>query len=89
MTSNQESIEDCILQFYKNLYTQNEAHHPHPDVLNFPKFSDEKAGWLVWPFDEAEILRSLRILKGAKLLAQMIFLWLFSKLVGKLLDHIC
>lgn len=68
---------------------QNEAHRPHPDVLNFPKFSDEKAGWLVWPFDEAEILRWLRILKGAKLLAQMIFLWLFSKLVGKLLDHIC
>ena len=53
-SSDQKSIEDCIIQFYKNLFTEHKI-CPRPDVLNFPKISNDKAAWLVRPFDDVEV----------------------------------
>ena len=66
LTSDQKSIEDCIIQFYKNLFTEHRVYRPHPDVLNFPKISDDKASWLVRPFDEAEVFGVVKDFEGDK-----------------------
>ena len=56
LTSDQKSIEVCFIQFYKNLFTEHKVCRPHLDVLNFPKISEDKAGRLVRPFDDVEVL---------------------------------
>ena len=66
LTSNKKSIEDCIIQFYKNLFTEHKIYRPHPDVLNFPKISDDKAGWLVRPFDDVEVFGVVKDFEGDK-----------------------
>ena len=66
LTSNQKSIEDCNIQFYKNLFTKHKLYRPHLDVLNFPKIFDDKAGWLVRPFDEAEVFGVVKDFEGDK-----------------------
>uniref|UniRef100_A0A7N2KVU8 Thioredoxin domain-containing protein n=1 Tax=Quercus lobata TaxID=97700 RepID=A0A7N2KVU8_QUELO len=61
-----EVIEDGILRFYKNLYTEDKTHLPHPDVLNFSKITRDKAGWLEQLFDEGEIFGMLKDFNGDK-----------------------
>ena len=63
LTSDQESIEGCIIQFYKKLFTEHGAICPQPDVLNFPKISTDKA---VRPFDEAEMFEVVKDFEGDK-----------------------
>lgn len=60
LTSNQEVVEDGILRFYKNLYTEDKTHLPHPDVLNFSMITRDKAGWLEQLFDKGEIFGMLK-----------------------------
>ena len=66
MTSDQEVIEEGIVRFYKSLYSKDKHIRPHPDVLNFLKISEDKAGWLERPFEEAEIFGVVMDFDGAK-----------------------
>ena len=54
LTLDQEVIEEGIVWFYKSLYSEDKPHSPHLDVLNFSRISEDKAGWLERPFEEAE-----------------------------------
>ena len=44
LTFDQEVIEEGIVRFYKSLYSEDKHIHPHPDMLNFSKISEDKAG---------------------------------------------
>ena len=66
LTLDQKSIEVCIIRFYKNLFTEHRVYCPHPDVLNFPKISDDKAGRLVRPFDDVEVFGVVKDFEGDK-----------------------
>ena len=55
LTSNQEVIEEGIVRIYKSLYSEDKHICPHPDVLNFSRISEDKAGWLEKPFEAVEI----------------------------------
>ena len=59
LTSDQKSIGVCIIRFYK-------IYRPHPDVLNFPKISDDKASRLVRPFDDVEVFGVVKDFEGDK-----------------------
>ena len=89
LTSDKKSIEDCIIQFYKNLFTEHKVYRPHPVVLNFPEISDDKAGWLVRPFDDVVVFGVVKDFEGDKALGPDGFLMaFFSKLVGMLSNQI-
>lgn len=66
LTSDQKSIGVCIIQFYKNLFTEHKIYRPHPDVLNFPKIFDDKASRLVRPFDDVEVFGLVKDFEGDK-----------------------
>ena len=66
LTLDQKSIKVCIIQFYKNLFTEHKVYRPYPDVLNFPKISDDKAGRLVRPFDDVEVFEVVKDFEGDK-----------------------
>ena len=66
LTLDPKSIEVCIIQFYKNLSTEHKVYHPHLDVLNFPKISDDKVGRLVRPFDDVEVFGVVKDFEGDK-----------------------
>ena len=51
---------------YSNSELINTSLSPHPDVLNFPKISDDKAGWLVRPFDDVEVFGVVKDFEGDK-----------------------
>ena len=61
LTSNQDSIIECITHFYRSLFTRfyrslysdQQVSRSFPDVLEFPRLSREKAVWLERPFEEA------------------------------------
>ena len=65
-SSDQKSIEDCIIQFYKNLFTEHKVYRPCLDVLNFPKISNDKASRLVRPFDDVEVFGIVKDFEGDK-----------------------
>ena len=66
LTLDQKSIKVCIIQFYKNLFTEHKVYRPHLDVLNFPKISDDKAGRLVRPFGDVEVFEVVKDFEGDK-----------------------
>ena len=66
LTSDQEVIEEGIVQFYKSLYLEDKHICPHSDVLNFSKIFEEKANWLERPFKEAEIFGVVMDFDGDK-----------------------
>ena len=66
LTSDQEVIEEGIVWFYKSLYSEDKHIRPHPDVLNFSKISEDKAGWLERPFEEVEIFGVVMDFDGDK-----------------------
>ena len=66
LTSDKKSIEVCIIQFYKNLFTEHKVYRPCLDVLNFPKISNDKASRLVRPFDDVEVFGILKDFEGDK-----------------------
>ena len=54
------------MSLYSNRELINTSLSPHPDVLNFPKISDDKAGWLVRPFDDVEVFGVVKDFEGDK-----------------------
>ena len=66
LTFDQEVIEEGIVRFYKSLYSEDKHIHPHPDMLNFSKISEDKAGQLERPFKEAEIFGVVMDFDGDK-----------------------
>lgn len=51
-TSNQEVINDTIIQFYMNLLTEMTIWWPKLDGLEFPSLDAGEADWLERPFQE-------------------------------------
>ena len=64
LSSNQGIIENCITQFFMNLYSG--VVRPFLDVLEFPMISGENAVWLERPFEETEIYDIIQNFNGDK-----------------------
>ena len=59
-------IADCITQFFKKLYFEEQVDWPFPEVLVFPRISSDNADWLDRPFDEVEIFEVIQNFNGDK-----------------------
>ena len=55
LSFDQVMIENCITQFFMNLYSEQLVIWPFPDVLEFPMISGDNAVWLERPVEEVEI----------------------------------
>ena len=66
MSSNQDRISDHIVQFYMNLYSEQQEQHPFQDVLDFPRISGDNVDWLERPFEESEIFEVIKEFNGDK-----------------------
>ena len=66
LSSDQGMIADCITQFFMKLYSKEQVDQPFPEVLVFPRISDDNAYWLVRPFDEAKIFEVIQNFNGDK-----------------------
>ena len=64
LSSDQGMIENCITQFFMNLYSG--VVRPFPDVLEFPMISGDNAVWLERPFKEVEIYDVIQNFNGDK-----------------------
>lgn len=54
MTTNPAVNSDCILQFYRHLYSEDGFQHPSLDVVEFSRIFEENVEWLERPFEEEE-----------------------------------
>ena len=68
LSSDPEAIAGAISHFYWQLYTENVAHRPLLDDVEFSCFSEEDALWLDRPFDEDEVFGVISDFKGDKAL---------------------
>ena len=66
LSSDQGKIADCITQFFMNLYSEQQVLRPFPEVLVFPRISDDNADWLDRPFEKAEIVDVIQNFNGDK-----------------------
>ena len=66
LSSNQDRISDHIVQFYMNLYSEQQEQHPFQDVLDFPRISGDNVDWLERPFEESEIFEVIKEFNGDK-----------------------
>ena len=66
LSSNQDRISDHIVQFYMNLYSEQQEQHPFQDVLDFPCISGDNVDWLENPFEESEVLEVIKEFNGDK-----------------------
>ena len=56
VTFDQEVINDTIIQYYKNLFTETAYWHPKLECLEFPLLEFAKADWSERPFRVVEVL---------------------------------
>ena len=68
LSSNPEAIAGVISHFYRQLYTENVAHGPLLDDVEFSCISEEDALWLDRPFDEDKVFGVISDFKGDKAL---------------------
>ena len=59
-----EAIASAISHFYRQLYTENVAHRPLLDDVEFSCISEEDTLWLDRPFDEDEVFGVISNFKG-------------------------
>ena len=62
----QGMIENCITQFFINLYSEQQVIRPFLDVLEFPMISGDNAVWLERPFKVVEIYEVIQNFNGDK-----------------------
>jgi hypothetical protein len=67
-TSNQEVINDTIIQYYKNLFSETTPWWPKLDGLEFPLLDLGEAEWLERPFQEEEVYQTLLSMDSGKAL---------------------
>ena len=60
------AIADCISQFYRRLYSEDMAHRPVLDDVDFSSISVEDASWLDRPFEEEEVFGVITDFNGDK-----------------------
>ena len=72
LSSEPENIVKCISRFYRQLYSENVAHRPILDNVEFSRISKEDAIWLERPFDEEEVFGGLIVLMVIRFLGQMV-----------------
>ena len=66
LSSNPATIADCISQFYRRLYSEDMAHKPVLDDVDFSSISVEDASWLDRPFEEEEVFGVITDFHGDK-----------------------
>ena len=66
LSSDPENIVKCISRFYRQLYSENVAHRPVLDNVEFSRISKEDAIWLERPFDEEEVFGGINSFNGDK-----------------------
>ena len=66
LSSNPENRVKCISRFYRQLYSENVAHRPVLDNVEFSRISKEDAIWLERPFDEEEVFGGINSFNGDK-----------------------
>ena len=66
LSSYPEAIAGGISHIYRQLYTENVAHRPLLDDVEFSCISEEDALWLDRPFDENEVFGVISDFKGDK-----------------------
>ena len=64
LSSDLEAIASAISHFYRQLYTENVAHRPLLDDVEFSCISEEDTLWLDRPFDEDEVFGVISNFKG-------------------------
>ena len=64
LSSDPEAIASAISHFYRQLYTENVAHRPLLDDVEFSSISKEDTLWLDRPFDEDEVFGVISNFKG-------------------------
>ena len=81
-------IADYITQFFMNLYSKQQVLRPFPEVLVFPRISDDNADWLDRLFEKAEIFDVIQNFNGDKLPGPDGFLMAFFQLCWSILKLI-
>uniref|UniRef100_A0A2N9EX59 Reverse transcriptase domain-containing protein n=1 Tax=Fagus sylvatica TaxID=28930 RepID=A0A2N9EX59_FAGSY len=66
LSSNLADIKAQIIEFYKNLYSEDVGRRPLLDGLHFSSISSDEAGWLERPFEEEEIFQAVSKINGDK-----------------------
>ena len=66
LSSNQDRISNHIVQFYINLYSEQQEQHPFQDVLDFPRISRDNVDWLERSFEETKIFEVIKEFNGDK-----------------------
>ena len=84
-SSNQGMIENCITQFFMNLYSEQQVIRPFSDVdvLEFQMISRDNAVWLERPFEEAKVFEVIQNFNGDKSPGPAGFPMAFFKLAGR------
>lgn len=62
----EKQIEDHIVNFFQDLYTEPFHYHPYLKGVEFDYISREKVDWPKRPFKEEEILAALKSLLNDK-----------------------
>ena len=66
LSSDPAAIADCISQFHRQLYSEDVAHRPILDDVDFSSISVEDASWLDRPFEEEEVFGVINDFNGDK-----------------------
>ena len=66
LSSDLEAIAGGISHFYRQLFTENVAHKPLLDDVEFSCVLEEDALWLDRPFDKDEVFGVISDFKGDK-----------------------
>jgi hypothetical protein len=66
LTYNPEEIKEHIVQFYSRLFTDNCRWRPIPEILPLQSIDMEESRWLEREFEEEEVLKVVKNMKGDK-----------------------
>ncbi|KAG5599567.1 hypothetical protein H5410_030937 [Solanum commersonii] len=61
-----DEIKSAMIEFYSNLYTENEPWRPTFDLTGCPIVTNEENEWLQRPFTETEVLQTIQQCDGDK-----------------------
>ena len=80
LSSNPAAIRDHAVNYSESMFAESMSWRSKLDDLEFESLSLDEASSLEAPFLEKDVIFGM---DGNKPQAQMAFLWLFSKLVGR------
>jgi hypothetical protein len=75
LSSNRVEISEHIVQFYKELYTEQFSWRPLLDGLSFDSTGEAESIWMEREFEEREVLEVVKAINGDKALGPLWFLY--------------